>query len=100
MLDGAFTTEKSVPPKRPAIRFTVSCGGHPPALLRRKGGAVEEFSHCIVAIGIVPNTETIGIEALATHHYDNRDIGAGCCKRPAATSLKLCSNSGATALEE
>ncbi|PSJ37538.1 dihydrolipoyl dehydrogenase [Allosphingosinicella deserti] len=29
-----------------------------------KGGAVEEFSHCIVAIGIVPNTENIGIEAL------------------------------------
>jgi len=30
-----------------------------------KGGAVEEFSHAIVAIGIVPNTENIGIEALA-----------------------------------
>ncbi|TFI58822.1 dihydrolipoyl dehydrogenase [Sphingomonas parva] len=29
-----------------------------------KGGATEEFSHCIVAIGIVPNTENIGIEAL------------------------------------
>jgi len=29
-----------------------------------KGGAVEEFSHCIVAIGIVPNTENIGLEAL------------------------------------
>ena len=29
-----------------------------------KGGAVEEFSHCIVAIGIVPNTETIGLDAL------------------------------------
>src|SRR3712207_4983226 len=29
-----------------------------------KGGAVEEFSHCIVAIGIVPNTETLGLEAL------------------------------------
>ncbi|HYW15895.1 MAG TPA: dihydrolipoyl dehydrogenase [Allosphingosinicella sp.] len=29
-----------------------------------KGGAVEEFSHAIVAIGIVPNTETIGLEAL------------------------------------
>src|SRR3954466_3210522 len=29
-----------------------------------KGGAVEEFSHAIVAIGIVPNTEGIGLEAL------------------------------------
>jgi dihydrolipoamide dehydrogenase len=29
-----------------------------------KGGAVEEFSHCIVAIGIVPNTEGVGLEAL------------------------------------
>jgi dihydrolipoamide dehydrogenase len=29
-----------------------------------KGGAVEEFSHAIVAIGIVPNTEAIGLEAL------------------------------------
>ncbi|HEY0626395.1 MAG TPA: dihydrolipoyl dehydrogenase [Allosphingosinicella sp.] len=29
-----------------------------------KGGSVEEFSHCIVAIGIVPNTENIGLEAL------------------------------------
>jgi dihydrolipoamide dehydrogenase len=29
-----------------------------------KGGAQEEFSHAIVAIGIVPNTENIGLEAL------------------------------------
>jgi dihydrolipoamide dehydrogenase len=29
-----------------------------------KGGAVEEFSHAIVAIGIVPNTENIGLEDL------------------------------------
>jgi dihydrolipoamide dehydrogenase len=29
-----------------------------------KGGAVEDFSHAIVAIGIVPNTEDIGLEAL------------------------------------
>jgi dihydrolipoamide dehydrogenase len=29
-----------------------------------KGGAVEEFSHAIVAIGIVPNTENIGLEKL------------------------------------
>jgi dihydrolipoamide dehydrogenase len=29
-----------------------------------KGGAVEEYSHAIVAIGIVPNTEGLGLEAL------------------------------------
>jgi dihydrolipoamide dehydrogenase len=29
-----------------------------------KGAATEEFSHAIVAIGIVPNTENIGLEAL------------------------------------
>lgn len=29
-----------------------------------KAGATEEFSHVIVAIGIVPNTENIGLEAL------------------------------------
>ena len=29
-----------------------------------KGGAVEDFSHAIVAIGIVPNTEGIGLEEL------------------------------------
>jgi dihydrolipoamide dehydrogenase len=29
-----------------------------------KGGDVQEFSHAIVAIGIVPNTENIGLEAL------------------------------------
>ncbi len=29
-----------------------------------RGGAVEEYSHAIVAIGIVPNTENIGVEAL------------------------------------
>ena len=29
-----------------------------------KGGSVEEYSHAIVAIGIVPNSENIGLEAL------------------------------------
>jgi len=29
-----------------------------------KGGDVQDFSHAIVAIGIVPNTENIGLEAL------------------------------------
>jgi dihydrolipoamide dehydrogenase len=29
-----------------------------------KGGATEDYSHAVVAIGIVPNTENIGLEAL------------------------------------
>jgi dihydrolipoamide dehydrogenase len=29
-----------------------------------KGGEVQDFSHAIVAVGIVPNTENIGLEAL------------------------------------
>jgi len=37
------------------------------AKIKNKDGKVEttEFSHCIVAIGIVPNTENIGIDKLA-----------------------------------
>ncbi|MDP9413310.1 MAG: dihydrolipoyl dehydrogenase [Pseudomonadota bacterium] len=44
-----------------------------------KGGAAEDFSHAIVAIGIVPNTEAIGLEALgvATNrgHIDTDPYG-------------------------
>ena len=44
-----------------------------------KGGAVEEFSHAIVAIGIVPNTENIGLEALGVKttrgHIDTDGYG-------------------------
>jgi dihydrolipoamide dehydrogenase len=29
-----------------------------------KGGKVQDFSHCVVAVGIVPNTENIGLEDL------------------------------------
>ncbi|GGD51247.1 dihydrolipoyl dehydrogenase [Erythrobacter arachoides] len=37
------------------------------AKIKDKAGKVAEtdFSHCIVAVGIVPNTETIGVETLA-----------------------------------
>jgi serine phosphatase RsbU (regulator of sigma subunit) len=38
---------------RPAIRATVSCGGHPPALLRRAGGAVEELGSLGTLLGLV-----------------------------------------------
>ena len=44
-----------------------------------KGGKVEEFSHAIVAIGIVPNTENIGLEALGVKtnrgHIDTDPYG-------------------------
>jgi dihydrolipoamide dehydrogenase len=44
-----------------------------------KGGAAEDFSHAIVAIGIVPNSEAIGLEALgvATNrgHIDTDPYG-------------------------
>ena len=44
-----------------------------------EGGAVEEFSHAIVAIGIVPNTENIGLEALGVKttrgHIDTDGYG-------------------------
>ncbi|HEX8534148.1 MAG TPA: dihydrolipoyl dehydrogenase [Allosphingosinicella sp.] len=44
-----------------------------------KGGAVEEYSHAIVAIGIVPNTENIGLEVLGVKttrgHIDTDGYG-------------------------
>ena len=44
-----------------------------------KGGDVQEFSHAIVAIGIVPNTENIGLEALGVKttrgHIDTDGYG-------------------------
>ena len=44
-LDGRFCTIACVhlDTSRPAIRVTVACGGHPPALLRRADGEVEEL---------------------------------------------------------
>ncbi|HZF44678.1 MAG TPA: dihydrolipoyl dehydrogenase [Sphingomonadaceae bacterium] len=44
-----------------------------------KGGEVAEFSHAIVAVGIVPNTEAIGLEALGVKttrgHVDTDPFG-------------------------
>ena len=44
-----------------------------------KGGEVAEFSHAVVAIGIVPNTEDIGLEALGVKttkgHVDTDPFG-------------------------
>jgi serine phosphatase RsbU (regulator of sigma subunit)/PAS domain-containing protein len=40
---------------RPVIRATVACGGHPPALLRRNDGAVEEVGPPGTLLGLVPD---------------------------------------------
>ncbi|HKH17567.1 MAG TPA: SpoIIE family protein phosphatase [Solirubrobacteraceae bacterium] len=38
---------------RPAIRARIACGGHPPALLRRAGGAVEDLGVPGTLLGLV-----------------------------------------------
>jgi PAS domain S-box-containing protein len=40
---------------RPAIRASVACGGHPPALLVRAGGEVEEVGTPGTLLGLVPD---------------------------------------------
>jgi serine phosphatase RsbU (regulator of sigma subunit) len=39
------------------IRATVACGGHPPALLRRAGGVVEEIGPPGTLLGLVPDPQ-------------------------------------------
>jgi serine phosphatase RsbU (regulator of sigma subunit) len=54
-LQGRFCTIACVhlDTSRPAIRVAVSCGGHPPALLRRADGAVEELGTAGTLLGLV-----------------------------------------------
>ena len=54
-LNGRFCTIACVhlDTSRPQIRAVVSCGGHPPALLRRAGGAVEELGRPGTLLGLV-----------------------------------------------
>jgi serine phosphatase RsbU (regulator of sigma subunit)/PAS domain-containing protein len=40
---------------RASIRATAACGGHPPALLRRAGGAVEEVGAMGTLLGLMPD---------------------------------------------
>jgi serine phosphatase RsbU (regulator of sigma subunit) len=58
-LDGRFCTIACVhlDTSRPSIRVTVSCGGHPPALLRREGGAVEEVGVPGTLLGLLPDPQ-------------------------------------------
>jgi len=57
--DGRFSAEASAGSGSAQGKATV-----PSVRATFKGGAVEEYSHAIVAIGIVPNTEGIGLEEL------------------------------------
>ena len=54
-LDGRFCTIACVhlDTSRPAIRATAACGGHPPALLRRRDGAVENLGASGTLLGLV-----------------------------------------------
>jgi serine phosphatase RsbU (regulator of sigma subunit) len=54
-LDGRFCTIACVhiDTSRPAIRVAVACGGHPPVLLRRAGGEVEELGPPGTLLGLV-----------------------------------------------
>jgi serine phosphatase RsbU (regulator of sigma subunit) len=44
---------------RPAIRATVACGGHPPALLRRADGRVEDLGAPGTLLGLIPDPELV-----------------------------------------
>src|SRR5215217_1069434 len=56
-LSGRFCTITCVhlDTSRRAIRATAACGGHPPALLRRAGGAVENLGAPGSLLGLVPD---------------------------------------------
>ena len=58
-LDGRFCTIACVhlDTSRPEIRLSVACGGHPPGLVRRAGGAVEEVGVPGTLLGLVPDPE-------------------------------------------
>jgi serine phosphatase RsbU (regulator of sigma subunit)/PAS domain-containing protein len=58
-LDGRFCTITCVHlnTSRLEIGVTVACGGHPPALLRRQAGAVEEVGTPGTLLGLVPDPQ-------------------------------------------
>jgi serine phosphatase RsbU (regulator of sigma subunit)/PAS domain-containing protein len=58
-LDGRFCTIACVHlnTSRVDIGVTVACGGHPPALLRRQAGAVEEVGTPGTLLGLVPDPQ-------------------------------------------
>jgi serine phosphatase RsbU (regulator of sigma subunit) len=68
-LDGRFCTIACVhlDMARPEIRATVACGGHPPALLRRADGTIEEIGPAGTLLGLVADPqlqdERIGLAA-------------------------------------
>jgi serine phosphatase RsbU (regulator of sigma subunit)/PAS domain-containing protein len=58
-LDGRFCTIACVhlDTSRPEIRVTLACGGHPPALLRRVLGEVEEVGTPGTLLGLLPDVQ-------------------------------------------
>jgi serine phosphatase RsbU (regulator of sigma subunit)/PAS domain-containing protein len=60
-LEGRFCTIACVhlDTSRPRIRATVACGGHPPALLRRAGGDVEEVGPSGTLLGLVADPQLV-----------------------------------------
>jgi serine phosphatase RsbU (regulator of sigma subunit)/PAS domain-containing protein len=64
-LDGRFCTIACVhiDTSRPVIRFAVACGGHPPALVRRADGAVEEVGIPGTLLGLVRDPQLVDVDA-------------------------------------
>jgi serine phosphatase RsbU (regulator of sigma subunit) len=60
-LEGRFCTIACVhlDTSRPRIRATVACGGHPPVLLRRASGDVEEVGPSGTLLGLVADPELV-----------------------------------------
>jgi serine phosphatase RsbU (regulator of sigma subunit) len=58
-LEGRFCTIACahLDTSRPEIRVTVACGGHPPALLRRARGEVEEVGVPGTLLGLLPDPQ-------------------------------------------
>ena len=48
---------------RARIRVTAACGGHPPALLRRADGRVEEVGELGTLLGLVPDPTLVDARA-------------------------------------
>jgi serine phosphatase RsbU (regulator of sigma subunit)/PAS domain-containing protein len=64
-LDGRFCTIACVQldTSRTAIRVAVACGGHPPVLLRRAGGEVEELGPPGTLLGLVRDLQLEEVQA-------------------------------------
>lgn len=64
-LDGRFCTIACVhlDTSRPAIRVAIACGGHPPALLRRADGSVQDLGEPGTLLGLVRDPQLEDVHA-------------------------------------